>query len=108
MEVIAGFPWFGRMGRDTFVALPGITLVPGEYKTAKAVIDTMVREMNGPLFPNIRSGEATDYQSVDAPLWFFWTLYQYASFTKTADKIWKEYGKEMKTILIRDRRQPGL
>jgi predicted glycogen debranching enzyme len=98
-EIIAGFPWFGRMGRDTFVALPGLMLVTGDHKTAKAVIDTIVREMNGPLFPNIRSGEATDYQSVDAPLWFFWTLQQYAEFTKTGDKIWKEYGRKMKAIL---------
>ena len=25
-EVVAGYPWFGRWGRDTFIALPGITL----------------------------------------------------------------------------------
>lgn len=29
-EVVAGYPWFGRLGRDTFVSLPGITLSQGD------------------------------------------------------------------------------
>ncbi len=98
-EVIAGFPWFGRWGRDTFISLPGLTLVTGDYKTCKDVIDTMVAEMNGPLFPNIGEGSNSAYNSVDAPLWFFWALQQYADFTNTKDKIWKEYGKKMRNIL---------
>ena len=28
-ELVAGYPWFGRWGRDTFIALPGITLTQG-------------------------------------------------------------------------------
>lgn len=98
-EIIAGFPWFGRWGRDTFISLPGLTLINNDYKTCKEVIDTMVQEMNGPLFPNIGEGSNSAYNSVDAPLWFFWTLQQYAIFTKTQNKIWKEYGKKMKSIL---------
>lgn len=98
-EVLAGFPWFGRWGRDTFIALPGITLSIGDVKTCKEVIDTMVSELHGPLFPNIGSGANTALNSVDAPLWFFWTLQQYAKHTKTTDKIWKSYGKKMSMIL---------
>ena len=98
-EIIAGFPWFGRWGRDTFVSLPGLTLVTEDYKTCKDVIDTMVAEMNGPLFPNIGEGSNSAYNSVDAPLWFFWALQQYADFTDTKSKIWKEYGKKMRNIL---------
>ncbi len=98
-EVIAGFPWFGRWGRDTFISLPGLTLVTGDYKTCKEVIDTMVQEMNGPLFPNIGEGSQSAYNSVDAPLWFFWSLQQYAEFTDTKKNIWKEYGSKMQAIL---------
>jgi predicted glycogen debranching enzyme len=36
---------------------------------------------------------------VDAPLWFFWALQQYADFTKSKKLIWKEYGRKMKIIL---------
>ena len=94
-EIIAGFPWFGRWGRDTFISLPGLTLTTGNTKSCKAVIDTMISELQGPLFPNMGSA----YNSVDAPLWFFWALQQYAIYTKTQDKIWKEYGEKMKLIL---------
>lgn len=98
-EIIAGFPWFGRWGRDTFIALPGLTLANGDVKTCKSVIDTMLAELKGPLFPNIGSGYETSYNSVDAPLWFFRALQQYAEVTDTKHQIWEEYGKKLKMIL---------
>ena len=98
-EIIAGFPWFGRWGRDTFISLPGLTLTTGDFKTCKDVIDTMVSELNGPLFPNIGSGNNSAYNSVDTSLWFFWTLQQYAEFTGGKQSVWKDYGKKMKMIL---------
>lgn len=98
-EIISGYPWFGRWGRDTFVALPGLTMVTGELKTAKAVLDNMVQQMKGPLFPNMGIGEKAIYNSADTPLWFFWTLQQYGMYAKNTSKLWKEYGKYMKTIL---------
>ena len=55
-EIIAGFPWFGRWGRDTFIALPGLTLTLDDERTFKEVIDTMTRDQQGPLFPNIGKG----------------------------------------------------
>ena len=99
MEIISGYPWFGRWGRDTFVALPGLTLVTGEYKTAKAIVDTMVQELKGPLFPNMGIGEKAIYNSADTPLWFFWALQQYGKYTRTTAQLWREYGKYMKAIL---------
>lgn len=98
-EVLAGFPWFGRWGRDTFIALPGLTMVTGDYSTAKNVIDTMLSDLNGPLFPNVGAGNHAVYNSIDTSLWFFWSLQQYANFTKSKKQIWKEYGKKMKLIL---------
>ncbi|MEI6765752.1 MAG: amylo-alpha-1,6-glucosidase [Bacteroidota bacterium] len=99
VEVIAGFPWFGRWGRDTFISLPGLTLTTGDHQTCKKVIDTMIADLKGPLFPNIGSGSTAAYNSVDAPLWFFWSLQQYSEYTGTREKIWKEYGNKMKLIL---------
>jgi predicted glycogen debranching enzyme len=99
VEVIAGYPWFGRWGRDTFIALPGLALVVGEFKAAKAAIDTIIQEMRGPLLPNMGIGEHALYNSADAPLWLFWALQQYGIYTKTTPKLWKEYGKKLKTIL---------
>ena len=98
-ELLAGFPWFGRSGRSTFVSLPGLTLVNGDFAACKSVIDTMVSEMKGPLFPHLGSGSNATYNSADTSLWFFWTLQQYAAFTGKKKEIWKEYGKKMKIIL---------
>lgn len=93
-EVVAGYPWFGRWGRDTFIALPGITLARGDIQSCIDVIDTMTREMHDGLFPNMGSA----YNSVDAPLWFFWTLQQLEKHIG-AKEIWHGYGQKMKDIL---------
>ncbi len=93
-ELVAGYPWFGRWGRDTFIALPGVTLTQGNVDQCMAVIDTMVSEIQSGLFPNMGSA----YNSVDAPLWLFWTLQQLEEHIG-AEKIWKRYGKVMKGIL---------
>ncbi|MDD3108923.1 MAG: amylo-alpha-1,6-glucosidase [Alistipes sp.] len=98
-EVVAGYPWFGRWGRDTFIALPGITLTQGGIESCCEVIDTMVREMKEGMFPNMGSA----YNSVDAPLWFFWTL-QCLEEHLNAKEIWHRYGKAMKEILENYRR----
>ncbi|HAH59343.1 MAG TPA: amylo-alpha-1,6-glucosidase, partial [Bacteroidales bacterium] len=99
VELIAGYPWFGRWGRDTFIALPGLAMVSGDLKLARAAIDNMLAEMRGPLFPNKGTGELAEYNAADTSLWFFWTLQQYAIFSKSTANLWKEYGKKMKIIL---------
>ncbi len=93
-EVIAGYPWFGSWGRDTFIALPGITLTQGGTESCLETIDTMLSQLHGGLFPNV--GEA--YNSVDAPLWFFWTLQQLCSVMERRE-VWGRYGEAMKNIL---------
>lgn len=98
-EIIAGYPWFGRWGRDTFIALPGLTLAVGKPDLCKQILDSMLEELKEGLFPNIGQGEKVAYNSVDAPLWFFRALQQYASYTRTEKKIWKEYGEKMRAIL---------
>jgi predicted glycogen debranching enzyme len=98
-EVVAGFPWFGRWGRDTFVALPGLTLVQGEEKQFREVIDTMLKDMQGPLFPNFGMKHNKVYNTADASLWFIWALQQYAYMLNKRDVVWKDYGKKIKAIL---------
>jgi len=98
-QVIAGYPWFGRWGRDTFIALPGLTLALNKPELCKEVMDNMLADMQNGLFPNIGEGEQAAYNSVDAPLWFIRTLQKYTIFTKTQKSIWKIYGNAMKKIL---------
>jgi len=98
-ELFAGFPWFGRHGRDTFVALPGLCLIDGRLNHFKAVLKTMISQMQGPYFPEKGQGSHTIYNTADTSLWFFWTLQQLVAYTKDNKDIWKEYGPVMKTIL---------
>lgn len=97
-EVIAGYPWFGRWGRDTFIALPGLTLALGKHDLCKEVIDCMIGEMENGLFPNIGSGSNAAFNSVDAPLWFFRILQLYRECTHR-NHLWEEYGDTLKNIL---------
>ena len=99
IEMVAGYPWFGRWGRDTFISLPGITLPQNDLKTCKAVIDTLSAEMKDGLFPNVGHSTTTAFNSVDAPLWFFWTIQQFAEKTGDRQQAWTDYGKKMKSII---------
>ncbi len=101
-EVVAGYPWFGRWGRDTFISLPGITLTRGDVDSCYDVINTMTREMQDGLVPNM----GTAYNSVDAPMWFFWTL-QRLEENVGREEIWKRYGSNMKDVLEAYRRGIG-
>jgi predicted glycogen debranching enzyme len=97
--VIAGYPWFTTWGRDTFIALPGITLCINDEKTFLSVIDTQVGRMKDGLFPNVGNDTSPAFNSVDAPLWFFWSLQQYAAHTGKPAEIWDKYSKPLKNVL---------
>lgn len=98
-EIIAGYPWFGAWGRDTFISLPGLTLTLDDPATFEEVADTMVNRMKGGLFPNMGGDKSPAFNSVDAPLWFFWSLQQYAKYTELPEKVWNKYEKPIKNIL---------
>jgi predicted glycogen debranching enzyme len=98
-EIIAGYPWFGAWGRDTFISLPGLTLAIDDTEAFLAVVDTMVNRMKGGLFPNMGGDKNPAFNSVDAPLWFFWSLQQYVGYSGQYHEVWKKYGKHMKDIL---------
>jgi len=97
-EIKAGFPWFGTWGRDTFMALPGLTLSTGDLDTALEVIDSMVVRMKNGLFPNTVIKGKPAFNSVDAPLWFIWAVQQINPYVPEFD-VWGRYGKVIKTIL---------
>ncbi|MDR0969361.1 MAG: amylo-alpha-1,6-glucosidase [Lentimicrobiaceae bacterium] len=100
VQVMAGFPWFGSWSRDTFMALPGLTLIQKDEKNFKSVLATMIESMNGALFPHSFSNNRYDFTSVDAPLWFFGCLYRYENMMKKSkNAIWKTYRETIITII---------
>lgn len=71
-SIVAGFPWFGEWGRDTFIALPGITLARGEQKLAFEILNHYASQRKDGLIPNVlaRNPDESDGHAIDASLWF--------------------------------------
>ena len=101
-EMIAGYPWYGTVGRDTFISLPGIVLEQNYKEDCMDVLDTMVSQMQNGDF----AGSASAWVAADAPLWFFWTLQNLEKHI-TAKKLWERYGEAMKAVLEAYRRGFG-
>lgn len=100
MEIIAGYPWFGRWGRDTFISLPGLTLYRNnDLKSFQEVLDSMISDLSEGLFPNVGKGKEVNTLSVDTSLWFFWALQQYSFFVDDKKNIWKKYSRIIIQIL---------
>lgn len=95
--IIAGFPWFGSWGRDTFISLPGIALARYKLALFRDVLDTQVRRMKDGLFPNMGTAGNYAFNSVDAPLWFFWALQQYT--LNGGTDCYERYGEAAKSVL---------
>lgn len=79
MTVIAGYPWFSDWGRDTMIALPGLTLATGRLEIAASVLRTFAKFVNQGMLPNRfpDAGDLPEYNTVDASLWFFVAVHEY-------------------------------
>ena len=77
--VIAGYPWFGDWGRDTMISLPGLTLATGRYDVAASILRTFAGFVSEGMLPNRfpDGGEAPQYNTVDATLWYFVAIDDY-------------------------------
>lgn len=83
-SIIAGYPWFGDWGRDTMIALPGLTLVTGRFDVARSILAEYARSMSEGMLPNRfpDRGETPEYNTVDATLWFFEAARAYLQYSK--------------------------
>jgi predicted glycogen debranching enzyme len=79
LTVIAGYPWFGDWGRDTMIALPGLTLATGRPDVAARILRTFARYVDCGMLPNrfAEGGEAPEYNTVDATLWYLQAIREY-------------------------------
>lgn len=70
--LIAGYPWFGDWGRDTFIALRGIALAGGRFELARDVLLSWADLVSDGMLPNrfADHGESPEYNTVDAALWY--------------------------------------
>jgi predicted glycogen debranching enzyme len=81
--VIAGYHWFGDWGRDTMIALPGLTLATGRPEIARTILQTFARFIDRGMLPNRfpDNNAAPEYNTVDAALWFIETVRCYHAAT---------------------------
>jgi predicted glycogen debranching enzyme len=81
--IIAGYPWFTDWGRDSMISLPGLLLRTGRYSEARGLIKAFASYTSQGLIPNRfpDSGEAPEYNTVDATLWMFHAIRNYTTAT---------------------------
>ncbi len=85
--VIAGYHWFNDWGRDTMIALPGLTLATGRPDEAAAILRAFGRYVRDGLLPNNfpdDGGADPGYNTADAALWYLWAVHAYAEATGDA------------------------
>jgi predicted glycogen debranching enzyme len=82
--IIAGYPWFGDWGRDTFIAMRGLCLATGRLDEARSILLEWADSVYAGLLPNrfADDGTSPEYNSVDAALWFIITTQEFLQAAK--------------------------
>lgn len=76
VDIIAGFPWYNSISRQTFVALPGLRYAQTERRLGLEVLTSYLPYLKNGLFPGSIADNPPVYNSADASLWFIWTVQQ--------------------------------
>ena len=107
--LLAGYPWFKCRARDTFIALPGLTLAIGEIDYFEKVMMTAERDLRAFMEEKPLSGKIYEMEQPDVPLWAVWAMQQYAK-EVGRDKCFEMYGKLLHQIIkyILDGKHPNL
>ena len=84
LSVIAGYPWFCDWGRDTMIALPGLSLSLGRPEIARKILESFARYVDRGMLPNNfpDRGGTPQYNTIDAALWYFEAMRQYFEATR--------------------------
>ena len=107
--LLAGYPWFKCRARDTFIALPGLTLAIDEQDYFELVMQTAERGLREFMEGKPLSVGIYEIDQPDVPLWAIWAIQQYAKEAgKEACRV--RYGKLVDDIIdyIVDERHPNL
>ncbi|MCL5877554.1 MAG: amylo-alpha-1,6-glucosidase [Candidatus Bathyarchaeota archaeon] len=100
-SVIAGYHWFELWGRDTFIALPGLLLVTGRFRDAKAILQTFMHYLKGGIIPNYVADKTSEpvYNTVDGTLWYINAVLQYLKYTGDFDWVKSELWTNLQSII---------
>ncbi|MDP1880750.1 MAG: amylo-alpha-1,6-glucosidase, partial [Parachlamydiaceae bacterium] len=87
--IIAGYHWFTDWGRDTMIALEGLTLSTGRFHEARWILRTFVHYVKDGLIPNMFPEGKNEglYHTADATLWFFHAIDRYYEITRDKETL---------------------
>jgi predicted glycogen debranching enzyme len=99
--ILAGYHWFSDWGRDTMIALPGLTLVTGRHDAARAILGEFANHISRGMLPNRfpDAGEQPEYNTVDAALWLFEAARSYLEYTRDKPFVFGQLYPKLKEIV---------
>ena len=96
--LLAGYPWFKCRARDTFIALPGLTLAIDEQDYFELVMKTAERGLREFMEEKPLSVKIYEMEQPDVMLWAVWAIQQYAKYAGRT-KCYDMYGKLVTDIM---------
>ncbi len=107
--LLAGYPWFKARARDTFIALPGLTLAIDEQDYFELVMQTAARGLREFMNGDPLTVKIYEMEQPDVPLWAIWAIQQYGKYAGR-QKCYDMYGQLVKDIVsfIEQDKHPNL
>ena len=107
--LLAGYPWFKCRARDTFIALPGLTLAIDEQDYFELVMKTAEKGLREFMEGKPLTVKIYEMHQPDVPLWAVWAIQQYAKHAGR-EKAFEMYGALLEDIVkyIESGKHPNL
>lgn len=107
--ILAGYPWFKCRARDTFIALPGLTLSIEEQDYFELVMQTAERGLREFMTGKPLTVKIAEIEQPDVMLWAVWAMQQYEKHAGR-EKCDAMYGQLLTDIVkfIIDNKHPNL
>lgn len=107
--ILAGYPWFKSRARDTFIALPGLTLSIEEDDYFELVMQTAAIALREYMEGKPVTKKIYEIDKPDVPLWAVWCVQQYAK-ECGRQKCYEKYGDLLIEIMkfIESGKHPNL
>jgi len=96
--LLAGYPWFKARARDTFIALPGLTLAIEEQDYFELVMKTAEKGLREFMAGEPLTVKIYEMEQPDVPLWAIWAIQQYAKHAGR-EKCYQMYGQLVKDVV---------
>lgn len=97
--ILAGYPWFKCRARDTFIALPGLTLGLEETDYFRKVMKTAERGLREWMEGQPLTVKIQEIDQPDVLLWATWTIQQFCKECGIGKGL-REYGALLKDIML--------